>query len=377
VSGSPCPAAPLGESGPFHSYISEGIEEVFAGRFPRALEICDQIVAMDPDSPVGHFYRGATYWWMYLIDPEDEEVGRHVEENLRLAIERGNARLKTDPDDVEALFYLGGAYGFRARYRILETRWWGAAWDGKKAKELLEKVSALRPDWIDANLGLGMYNYYVDVLPKYFQILRVVAFIPAGDRDKGLRQLRLAMREGTYTRSEAQFFLLDIMKDHEKDYVTALQLTRDLARRYPENPFFPLMKVLIFVNHLGRWREAIAALEDLLARLDGSSFLFADDVRVRARYYLAKAHFFRGDNARALAEFESLVADDPDGPEWVVAWTHLRMGQIHDMEGRREAARTHYRRVLKMKAYGKTHGAAKRWMREPFEGWQPRNEFRK
>lgn len=346
-----------------------GVEDVFAGRFEQALQEFGRIVALDPESPAGHFYLGAAYWWMYLIDPEDEAIGRRVKANLDVAIEKGKKRLERDPDDPEALFYLGGAYGFRARYGIVRTQWWGAAWDGKRSKKLLEEVARLEPEWVDTYLGLGMYNYYVDVLPKYFQILRVVAFIPPGDRETGLQQIRLAMREGVYTRSEAQFFLLDIMKDHEKDYATALRLTRDLTRRYPENPFFPLLEALVYVNHVGRFREAIVTLEALLRQLERSSFRFADNVAVRARYLLAKTHFFRGDNETALAQFRSLLDSDPEGPEWVIVWTHLRLGQLCDLGGRREEALEEYRRVLGMKRFGETHSAARKWVKDPFQGW--------
>ncbi|MCK4547629.1 MAG: tetratricopeptide repeat protein [Candidatus Eisenbacteria sp.] len=359
-------AGTLGPSSPFHPYIVQGMEEVFSGRFDEALKVTERMIALDPESPVGHFYRGATYWWMFLIDPDNKTVGTKVEENLERAVQKGKKRLDADPNDVEALFYLGGAYGFRARYRIVEARWWGAAWDGRKAKGFLEKVAALEPEWVDTNLGLGMYNYYVDVLPKYFQVLRIVAFIPAGDREKGLAQLRRAMREGIYTRSEARFFLLDIMKDHEKDYVRALQLVRELAGEYPENPFFRLLEVVIHVNRLGRYSEAIRLSEGLLAELENSPFMFADDVAVRAQYYLGKAHFFRGNSPAALNAFETLLAGDPERPQWVIAWANMRLGQVYDMEGRREEALARYRRVLKMREYGETHDAARRWIKKPF-----------
>jgi len=362
-------ARPLGEGSPYHALVLSGIEDVFSGRFPQALETCDRIVAIDPESPVGHFYRGATYWWMFLVELEDDEIGHSAEANLDLAIEKGRARLDRDPEDLEALFYTGGAYGFRARYRILKRQWWGAAWDGKRGRDLLEKVAALDPEWVDTDLGLGMYNYYVDVLPAYFKVLAVVAFIPAGDRERGLEQLGRAMREGVYARSEARFFLFDIMKDHEKDYVTALHHARELARAYPENPFFPLLQAIVYTNHLGRWRESIATLESLLEQLETSAFMFAEGVAVRARYFLAKTYFFRGDNDRARVEFERILASDPDGPTWVLVWTHLRLGQIHDLAGRRPEAVREYRKVLEMEKSGETHRAARQWIREPFQGW--------
>jgi tetratricopeptide (TPR) repeat protein len=362
-------AFPLGKESPYHALILEGSEDVFAGRFTRALEVSQRIIDIDPDSPVGYFYRGAAYWWMFLIEPEDETIGEKVEENLALAVEKGERRLDADPDDVEAIFYLGGTYGFRARYRILRTEWWGAAWDGRRARQLLSRVAELRPDWVDTDLGLGMYNYYVDVLPTVFEVLRIVAFIPAGDRELGLRQLHRAMESGLYTRSEAQFFLFDILKDHEKDYGAAVDLVRDLGRRYPENPFFPLMEATVYVNHLGQWREAERTLREILAGLDDSGFLFAENVGVRARYYLGKDYFFEGDYERAQAAFEDLLSRRPTRPGWVIAWTHLRLGQVYDLRGRREDALREYRRVLEMENFGETHEAARRWTREPFGGW--------
>ena len=58
----------------------------------------------------------------------------------------------------------------------------------------------------DAYLGLGIYNYLADVLPKFVKVLSFILGIN-GDKELGLKQIRLAHEKGVFTKTEALFFL--------------------------------------------------------------------------------------------------------------------------------------------------------------------------
>ena len=77
----------------------------------------------------------------------------------------GEAAVKANPADASARFFLGGAYGYQARYLALQEKWWDAYQKGKKGVEHLERVVKDRPDFGDTYLGLGIYHYYADVAP--------------------------------------------------------------------------------------------------------------------------------------------------------------------------------------------------------------------
>ena len=76
------------------------------------------------------------------------------------------------PTRAEAWFYLGGAYGARAQWRVLRGERLAAARDGKRIKEALERALALDPELQDAYFGIGLYQYYADVAPTGAKVLR-------------------------------------------------------------------------------------------------------------------------------------------------------------------------------------------------------------
>ena len=55
-----------------------------------------------------------------------------------------------------------------------------------RMREDLHRVRALDPGHADALFGLGLYDYYADVLPRAAKVLRFLARIPGGDRARGL-----------------------------------------------------------------------------------------------------------------------------------------------------------------------------------------------
>ena len=92
---------------------------------------------------------------------------------------------KREPRRAEAWFYLGGAYGARAQWRVLRGERLAAARDGKRIKNALERALALDPALQDAYFGIGLYHYYADVAPAAARMLRWLLLLPGGDRVAG------------------------------------------------------------------------------------------------------------------------------------------------------------------------------------------------
>ena len=103
------------------------------------------------------------------------------------AIEVGEAAIDRNPDDLSARFFVGGAYGYKARYLALQEKWWPAYRTGRRGVKQLEEVVKRDPDFADAYLGLGIYHYYSDVLPGVLQFLGTFVGVN-GDRERGLRE---------------------------------------------------------------------------------------------------------------------------------------------------------------------------------------------
>jgi len=90
----------------------------------------------------------------------------------------------------------------------------------------------------DANLGLGLYNYYVDTLSALAENPGIFMGIPGGNKSVGLRQLETASTLGELTQMEARFNMAKSLRNYDFDYHGAEQAAAPLLAAYPENPIF-------------------------------------------------------------------------------------------------------------------------------------------
>ena len=69
----------------------------------------------------------------------------------------------------------------------------------------------------------------------------------------------------------------------------------------------------------------------------------------------------------ALKQFQESIGD-PDTPERQRALSHLRAGQIFDVQGKRNHALAHYEQVLQFNDFDDSHDQAKDFLKRP---WGP------
>ena len=103
--------------------------------------------------------------WRIQIDPEDRSRDAAFDTAVTAAITAAEAWTTREPRQAEAWFYLGGAYGARVQWRVLRQERLGAARDGREVKNALDRTLALAPGLVDAQFGLGLYEYYADIAP--------------------------------------------------------------------------------------------------------------------------------------------------------------------------------------------------------------------
>jgi hypothetical protein len=177
-------------------------------------------------------------WWRIQLDPQNTAHDAAFLSRVDAAIGATSAWTAREPDRAEAWFYLGGAYGARAQWRVLRRDVLAAARDGKRIKVALERALALDPAMHDAYFGIGLYHYYADVAPAAAKILRWLLLLPGGDRRQGLQEMLHARTGGQLARSEADYQLHLLYLWYEKQPARALELLAGLRERHPRNPHF-------------------------------------------------------------------------------------------------------------------------------------------
>ena len=285
-------------------------------------------------------------WWRIQLDPESRSLDAAFTAAADRAVRGAEAWTEREPQDPEAWFYLGGAYGARVQWRVLRGEKVAAARDGKQIKHALERALALEPGLDDAYFGLGMYKYYADVAPAAARILRFLLLLPGGDREEGLREMLRARRRGRLLQGEADYQLHLIYLWYERQPRRALELLHGLQARYPANPLFrtQIAHIQYAYEHdilasLHTWRSLLAAAREQRAN---SASLAEVQARLGAAQLLDALHL----TDDAVEQLQAVTALKPQAPYSSLAVAFLRLGDAHDRMGARSAAMSAYRAAI-------------------------------
>jgi tetratricopeptide (TPR) repeat protein len=184
------------------------------------------------------------------------ESDRHYFEMAAKALSLAEAQIKQN-ESAEMQFYAGMAEASAARLYGLRGENRNTARSGVRGREHLLRAKALDPDLADADLGLGLYNYYVDTLSSLARILRFFMGIPGGSKQEGVRLLEQAAAEGVLTSNIARFYLALNLHRYDQEYEKALSVLGPLVEKYPANPLFQLARGDLY-GKLGRKQQALA-----------------------------------------------------------------------------------------------------------------------
>lgn len=351
--------------------LQRGINYIYSIEFEKADSQFTAVIQMRPDHPVGYFFRAMTVWWQILTDFDNESRDEKFYGMLEQVVTMCEDRLDKDPKDVAALFFKGGAVGFRGRLRVNRGKYVGAANDGLVALPVVRKAYELDPQNYDVLLGIGIYNYYAEVVPERYPIVRpFMIFFPSGDRKKGLEQLVLASQNAKYARVEASYFLLQSYFVYEKDFPKSLAIARDLNKRFPQNPVFHrfLGRCYISLGHLGEANDVFLEIERRFKKKQTGYDSY--DGR-EAYYYLGKYEFLTGRidlSLRHLYTCDSLSRIvDKGEPSGFMSLTNLMIGMIYDMQNKRDYAVQQYQKVLQLKEYENSQRDARLFLQQPYK----------
>jgi tetratricopeptide (TPR) repeat protein len=351
----------------FDAIAFRGIHDVYNLEFEKAEGEFNQLVAMRPHHPAGHFFLGMVTWWRIVVDLDNTQYDDNFFDAMDGVVDMCDSILDAEPNDITAIFFKGGAIGFKGRLKFHRDDYLAAANAGRKALPLVQTASELDPKNYDILLGTGMYNYYAEVIPSEYPWLKpLLLFVPAGDKKKGLDQLTTASEKGKYSSVETTYFLMQIYFFYEKDYTKALALAQRLHVEFDRN--------MLFHRYLGRcyaslnnWPETRRVFGEIVDRVGKGQRGYTDNAAREAEYYLALCDMNTRDYAPSLSHFfrcDSLSRElDAKGASGFMVMANLKAGNIYDILGQRDLAVAQYNKVLSMKEYQDSHKQAVQYLK--------------
>jgi tetratricopeptide (TPR) repeat protein len=329
--------------------LMAGVDDIYMMRFGAAREDMAKAVALNPAYPHPYFGRAAIdlVSFIYGTDQGDPALLKSFEAKALESIKVAEAYLEAHPNDPDALFILGASHGMYGRLAIVQKRWLQAFGHGRVSMKFVRKAVKLEPELYDAVLGLGMFDYYVATIPKFAGWLAKIVL--GGDRERGLRQIRLAAEKGRYAKVTAQMILVEIdLEDPFGAYnpAEALSLMREVHARYPDSP----MLDTAFISALYEAKkldEAVKEAREFQSR--AKSGRYPPNNLAQSRALLGTLLWAAGDKKEALAEFSSGAAIRGAAADRWSIWSGVREGQLLDALGRRAEALEAYRAAYKEK----------------------------
>jgi tetratricopeptide (TPR) repeat protein len=355
----------IAQNSTFDSLVTSGIDQIYNIKFEEAEKTFDTLIAEYPDHPAGMFFHAMIDWWkILLLELDDKRYDDVFYEKIENVISFCDQILKRDKKNVDALFFKGGAIGFRGRLRVMRESWLKAADDGRTALPIVEEAGNLDPDNLDVQLGFGIYNYYAAVIPENFPIVKpLMLFFPSGDINLGIKQLKSTATRGKYAKHEARYFLMTLYYTYEKDYVTAKLYSNMLTKSFPDNPVFERWRGRIAVRN-GEWALADSIFKNVYRKAENNLYGYNTlKVKREAAYYIG--YQFRRINQAdsALIYFKKCIdyASRIKGQEdsgFLINST-LYAGMIYEAQKNYTEAKKYYEKVVKMKDYGNSREVAR------------------
>jgi len=364
--------------------VREASEHFYNLDYPGAVERFESFHAAHPGDPqaTALLLDAVLFQELYRLDLLDTTfyandgflTGRHAvvedpktrDRILALAdeaIHEADWRIGKNQNDVDALYARGWARSLKCTYMAMVQRSYISGFKlALAAKNDHVRVLQLDPDYIDAKLVVGVYEYVVGALPLPFKLLIGFAGM-SGSKSRGLEMLTDDGNRGFATSVEARTTLALFLR-REARYAQAIQVVQSLRKQYPRDYLFSLEEANLRKD-AGEGMAAVAAYRDILdqnkpgyyysARMELAYFGLADALR-------GQRHF-----ADAAQSYEQAALTPNVGAELKIR-SLLDAGECRDLNGERQPALRDYQMAIDAGPNTSRADTARKYLRTAYVG---------
>lgn len=362
-----------------------GLKHLYRLEHDQAIEFFYQLERDYPHHPGPPLARAISIWLRELVARDDLDLERFISpgyftrpsddamakqdvdaffEGVATSQERALRYLEKHPGDLDARYYLGSCEGALGVFAFtVERSYRKALKHGRESYVIQQGVVEAEPDYVDSYMTLGSYEYVVGNLPWYIKWFANLAGY-RGTEERGFEYVARAARDGWFVKDDARVLLMVMyVRESENDY--ALEVARQLHRRYPQNYLVHLNQAQI-LERMGKPGEAATVYASVAERAKTRIPNYQNLPLDKIRYPLANRLLALGSEDDALDQFKD-AADDPDTSDRERALSSLRAGQILDTMGRREEAMSYYHRVKELEEFDGSHELAETHLQSPYQ----------
>jgi tetratricopeptide (TPR) repeat protein len=376
-----------GDTNPMHynSQVREAYTHFYNLDYAGAVQRFERIRAEHPGDPQATAYllEAVLFQELYRQDLLDTTFyandgflsGKHATRNdpearkrilglAEEAVSEADARLRKNPNDVNALYTRGWVRAQETAFLAMVDRDFRGGFKlATKAKDDEERVLQLDPNYVDAKLVAGVYQYVVGALPWPFKFLIGFAGI-TGSKSTGMAMLHDCGERGVSNSVEARTVITLFLR-RESKYQEAIQVVRKLKSEYPRNFLFHLEEANLRKD-AGEGMAAVAAYRELLSEAARPGY-FAEPQLELAYFGLGDALRGQRHYQEAAEAYEKAASAHDVGPELKIR-SLLAAGECRDVIGHRDQAVRDYQGSIDAGPNTSRADTARKRLRSPYKG---------
>jgi tetratricopeptide (TPR) repeat protein len=273
-----------------------------------------------------------------------------------------SARLSKNPRDVDALYARGWARSLRSSYMAMVERSFNAAFHmALQAHSDEAKVLQIDPNYVDAKLVVGTYQYVIGALPWGFKLLFGFAGI-TGSKAKGMEMLHDDFARGPMTSVEAGTVIALFLR-REAKYKEAIAVVQSLKAKYPHDFLFSLEEANLRKD-AGEGMAAVSAYQTLLS--DARKPGYFPSAHLELAYFgLGEALSGQRHFAEAAQAYERAAFSPGSGAE-LKRRSLVAAGKARDLNGERAQAVQDYQWAIASGSDTTQGEIARRLIKSPY-----------
>lgn len=365
--------------------VHEAFEHFYNLDYAGAVERFERFHAAHPGDPQGTamLLDAVLFQELYRLDLLDTTfyandgflTGRHaVQEDQKTrdrilaladeAIHEADWRLGRNQNDVDALYARGWARALKCTYIAMVQRGYVTGFKlALGAKDDHVRVLQLDPEYVDAKLVVGVYEYVVGALPLPFKLLIGFAGM-TGSKSRGLEMLNDAGNRGVIASVEARTTTALFLR-REARYKEAVQVVQSLKKEYPRDYLFSLEEANLRKD-AGEGMNAVTAYKEILADNAKPGYFYSARMELT---YFAMGDALRGQRhyGEAAQSYEQAAWTTNVGAELKIR-SLLAAGQCHDMNGERQTAVRDYQAAIDAGPDTSRADTARKYLHTAYQG---------
>ena len=346
------------------SVVSSGVYAFYNYEFEKAINILTTARSEFPEHPGVHLIWAASRWVNAQANECVEQTYVTLERDLEEIIPVYDSLVYKYDYDNNYKLYLGSAKGLVARVSLGKKQWIKTFYNAYGGFVIINKVARSTPGLIDAQLPIGIVEYYAGInTPILRFVLGLYNIEPS--TESGLKKIALAADEGHWSWIEAKAILCNLYLWVENEPILAIEHSKVLAQRFPNNFYFNLLFLESMIRTVND-----DVTKALLREMENKSHELSDRQKdwyiPYLEYEKALFAFYQKDYLLSLELVRYAIDNYTAELDLVLGHAYLLQGMVYDKLYKRGKAKESYYDCIRLDNYSGAIVKAKKYLREPF-----------